>query len=159
MLIYLLISQFPFLFSPRSTVKRETDSPNHQRKKLRIIIIFSRWKRRKLWEKLGKSAILLTENFAFCNALPSHELLSLTVISTKIKMPPKLQKLIDKVDMVIAPFRRYFSMRHQTPKVQALYDHCNNIFTSSGIPPPSSQALHKLSSILGILFFLLRFRL
>ncbi|KEH37979.1 2-aminoethanethiol dioxygenase-like protein [Medicago truncatula] len=50
--------------------------------------------------------------------------------------------------MVFASFQRYFSMKHQNSKVQDLYDHCKNTFSPSGIPSPSSQALHKLSSIL-----------
>ncbi|KAJ1428132.1 RmlC-like cupin domain superfamily [Sesbania bispinosa] len=50
--------------------------------------------------------------------------------------------------MVFASFRRYLSMRHRSSKVQDLYDYCKNIFSSSGIPSPSSQALQKLSSIL-----------
>ncbi|KAI4344022.1 hypothetical protein L6164_011299 [Bauhinia variegata] len=50
--------------------------------------------------------------------------------------------------MVFIPFRRYWSMKQQSSKVQALYDHSKNIFTPSGAPPPSSQALHKLHSIL-----------
>ncbi|XP_028753726.1 plant cysteine oxidase 3-like isoform X1 [Neltuma alba] len=69
-------------------------------------------------------------------------------MAIKIKMPPKLQKLSDKVDMVFASFRRYFSMKQQSSKVQLLYDHCNKIFTPSGTPRPSSQALQKLSSVL-----------
>ena len=39
-------------------------------------------------------------------------------------------------------------MRHQSSKVQALYEHCKTILSPSGSPPPSSQALQKLSSIL-----------
>ncbi|XP_057737430.1 plant cysteine oxidase 3 [Arachis stenosperma] len=53
--------------------------------------------------------------------------------------------------MVFSLFRRYLSMgrhSHTSNKVQALYDHCNAIFSPSSTPPPSSQALHKLSSIL-----------
>ncbi|XP_028772645.1 plant cysteine oxidase 3-like isoform X1 [Neltuma alba] len=50
--------------------------------------------------------------------------------------------------MVFASFRRYFSMKQQSSKVQLLYDHCNKIFTPSGTPRPSSQALQKLSSVL-----------
>jgi len=53
-------------------------------------------------------------------------------------------------NMVFASFQRYFSMKHQNSKVQDLYDHCKNTFSPSGIPPPSSHALHKLSSILGM---------
>ncbi|KAG2399016.1 Plant cysteine oxidase [Vigna angularis] len=41
-------------------------------------------------------------------------------------------------------------MRSQSSKVQTLYDHCKTIFSPSGTPPPSSQALQKLSSILGM---------
>ena len=41
-------------------------------------------------------------------------------------------------------------MRHQSSKVQALYEHCKTILSPSGSPPPSSQALQKLSSILGM---------
>ncbi|XP_058723074.1 plant cysteine oxidase 3 isoform X1 [Vicia villosa] len=50
--------------------------------------------------------------------------------------------------MVFASFRRYFSMRHQNSKIQGLYDYCKNIFSPSGTPAPSSQALHKLALIL-----------
>ncbi|KAG5035279.1 hypothetical protein JHK87_010189 [Glycine soja] len=50
--------------------------------------------------------------------------------------------------MVFSSLRRYFSMRHQSSKVQALYEHCKTILSPSGSPPPSSQALQKLSSIL-----------
>ncbi|MED6183927.1 Plant cysteine oxidase 3 [Stylosanthes scabra] len=53
--------------------------------------------------------------------------------------------------MVFSLFRRYLSMgrhNHSSSKVQALYDHCNAIFSPSSTPPPSSPPLHKLSSIL-----------
>ncbi|XP_027368889.1 plant cysteine oxidase 3 isoform X3 [Abrus precatorius] len=52
--------------------------------------------------------------------------------------------------MVLSSFRRYFSMRHQSSNVQYLYDHCKTIFSPSGTPAPSSQALQKLSSILDV---------
>ncbi|KAG5019988.1 hypothetical protein AAZX31_06G197500 [Glycine max] len=52
--------------------------------------------------------------------------------------------------MVFSSLRGYFSMRQQSSKVQALYDHCKTILSpsGSGTAPPSSQALMKLSSIL-----------
>jgi len=56
--------------------------------------------------------------------------------------------------MVFSSLRRYFSMRPQNSKVQTLYDHCKTIFSPSGTPPPSSQALQKLSSILGMSLWL-----
>ncbi|CAJ1975368.1 unnamed protein product [Sphenostylis stenocarpa] len=49
--------------------------------------------------------------------------------------------------MVFSSFPRYFTMRPQSSKVQALYDHCKTIFSPSGTPPPS-QAFQKLTSIL-----------
>nr|KYP65210.1 2-aminoethanethiol dioxygenase [Cajanus cajan] len=50
--------------------------------------------------------------------------------------------------MVFSSFRRYLSMKGESSKVQTLYDHCKTILSPTGAPPPSFQALQKLSSIL-----------
>jgi len=72
--------------------------------------------------------------------------------SSKLRqlLSDKLRVVIENKDMVFSSLRRYFSMRHQSSKVQALYEHCKTILSPSGSPPPSSQALQKLSSILGM---------
>ncbi|KAM7475414.1 hypothetical protein LguiB_022657 [Lonicera macranthoides] len=48
--------------------------------------------------------------------------------------------------------RRLFGMTKKTPSssysIQSLYDLCKNTFTPSGPPPPHSQAIQKLSSVL-----------
>ena len=92
-------------------------------------------------------------------ALLPYEFSSLLIWSAQIKMSLTLQFLSDKMrallqntDTVFSSFRRYLSMRQQRSKVQALYDHCKTIFTPSGNPPPSSQEIQKLYSILGISF-------
>lgn len=53
-------------------------------------------------------------------------------------------------------FVRNLTMTKNTSKVQALYDLCNTTFTPSpsGSSPPSSQALQRLCSLLGISHFL-----
>ena len=82
-----------------------------------------------------------------------------TTVKRKPETSSKLQHLlsnkmksllVQNKNMVFASFQRYFTMKHQNSKVQDLYDHCKNTFSPSGIPSPSSQALHKLSSILGM---------
>lgn len=68
----------------------------------------------------------------------------------------KFQKASDKARIFLqhkascSVFLRHLSMTQKSSKVQALYDLCNKTFTpsASGTPPPSSQAVQRLSSIL-----------
>ncbi|TKY73256.1 Plant cysteine oxidase 3 [Spatholobus suberectus] len=71
-------------------------------------------------------------------------------MSSKLRqsLSDNLRVVIENKNMVFSSFRRYFSMRRQSSKVQALYDHCKTMLSPSGTAPPSSQALQKLSSIL-----------
>ena len=46
-------------------------------------------------------------------------------------------------------------MAKKGSSIQALYDLCRKTFSPSGTHPPSSQAINKLSSLLGISLFLL----
>lgn len=77
------------------------------------------------------------------------------------KMLSKLQKASDKARLffpntalVATCFQKYIHMAKKTSssssKVQALYELCKRNFTPSGTPPPSSQAVHDLCSLLGI---------
>ncbi|KAH9722437.1 Plant cysteine oxidase 3 [Citrus sinensis] len=72
----------------------------------------------------------------------------------------KLQKASDKVRLFLQnkpfstawlqfQFQRHFHMeRKNSSKVQGLYDFCKKTFTPSGTPPPSSQAVRDLCSLL-----------
>ncbi|VVA21379.1 PREDICTED: plant cysteine [Prunus dulcis] len=69
-------------------------------------------------------------------------------------MFPKFQKASDKLRMLVqnranfSAFRSHTSMARKSSKVQALYELCQNMFTPSGSPPPSSAAINKLCSVL-----------
>ncbi|KAH9778399.1 Plant cysteine oxidase 3 [Citrus sinensis] len=75
-------------------------------------------------------------------------------------MLSKLQKASDKVGLFLQnkpfstawlqfQFQRHFHMeRKNSSKVQGLYDFCKKTFTPSGTPPPSSQAVRDLCSLL-----------
>ncbi|KAJ4713293.1 Plant cysteine oxidase [Melia azedarach] len=76
-------------------------------------------------------------------------------------MLSKLQKASDKARLffpntalVATCFQKYIHMAKKTSssssKVQALYELCKRNFTPSGTPPPSSQAVHDLCSLLDI---------
>jgi hypothetical protein len=77
----------------------------------------------------------------------------------------KFQKASDKARIFLqhrvnsCVFLRHLSMSKKSSKVQALYDLCNQTFTpsASGTPPPSSQAVQSLSSLLGICQFFFSF--